>query len=97
MRRLSSLWGIIEVGKLLIQAKEALEHGEFMGMIEEELPFGDSTARYLMLTSQHPTISNREYTHSLPASWRTLSILAQLPEREFLKQLEGKISGAGCT
>ena len=34
-----SVWAIVEVGRVLIQAKEALEHGEFLEMVGD-LPFG---------------------------------------------------------
>ena len=78
----------MEVGKLLIQAKDALGHGEFLGMVEEDLPFKDRTADYLMLVGKHLVISNSQYTANLPSSWGTLAVLAQLSERQFLKQLK---------
>jgi len=34
-----SVWAIVEVARMLIQAKEALEHGEFLEMVED-LPLG---------------------------------------------------------
>jgi hypothetical protein len=70
--------GILEVGQLLIDAKDALPHGEFQSMIRDRLPFKDSTARYLMQIARNPVLSNREYLHALPASWSTLKDLAKL-------------------
>ena len=56
-------------------------------MIEEELPFGERTSQLLMITAKHPAISNPKYTSLLPQSWFTLSVLAQLSQPEFIKQI----------
>ena len=37
--------GMIEIGKLLIEAKAALPHGEFTKMVECDLPFAPRTAQ----------------------------------------------------
>ncbi len=63
-----TVWGIVEVGKLHIQAKEALEHGEFRALIEEELPFQKTTAAALMVISRHLAISNVQHVGHLPSS-----------------------------
>ena len=86
-----SVWAIVEVGELLVQAKAALEHGEFLKMVEEELPFTDRAARYPMLIGKHPVISNRKHASVLPSSWYTLGVLAQLSESQFLEQLEAGV------
>ena len=78
----------MEVGKLLIQAKAALEHGEFLKMFKGDVPFREDTAQRLMGIAGNRVLSNTAYTRYLPPSWYTLSILTQLPEREFLKQLK---------
>ena len=39
---------IIECGRLLIAAKDELKHGEFLKMVENNLPFKRSTAQALM-------------------------------------------------
>lgn len=57
-------------------------------MVKGDLLFKDRTADYLMLVGKHLVISNSQYTANLPPSWYTLSILAQLSERQFLKQLK---------
>ena len=57
-------------------------------MVEGELPFKDRTADYLMTIGGHPVISNSHHGANLPSSWRTRAVLAQLPERQFLKQLK---------
>lgn len=83
---------IIETGRRLIEAKQRVDHGNW-GAAVELMPFGDSTARLLMQTSAHPVLSNQDYSHDLPASWRTLSILAQLPADEVAALIaSGKIT-----
>ena len=77
----------MEVGKLLIQAKDALEHGEFLEMVETQLPFHATTAGRLMLIARHGVISNYAHVHNLPSSWGTLAVLAQLSQGQFLKHL----------
>ena len=38
-----------------------LEHDEWGKMVEEDLPFGESTARMLMAIVRHPILSNRDH------------------------------------
>ncbi len=53
-----SVLAIIDVGKLLLGAKAALDHGEFVPMIENDLPFGRRTAHRLMAIAEHSILSN---------------------------------------
>jgi hypothetical protein len=76
----ASVEAIIEVGRLLIAAKDALPHGEFGKM---ELPFSASTADRLMAIARDRKISNPAHVQYLPASWGTLYELTQLDEDEF--------------
>jgi hypothetical protein len=39
---------IIETGRLLVQAKDCLEHGQWLEMVRAELPFAERTAQRLM-------------------------------------------------
>ena len=87
----------MEVGGLLAQAKEALAHGEFLKMVGEELPFKERAALYLIAVSSHPVISNRHHGADLPSFWRTLGVLAQLSESQFLQQLEAGAIHPGCS
>jgi hypothetical protein len=64
--------GIIEVGRLLIEAKEELPHGEFIAMVESELPFKERAARCLMAVARDERISNRQHAAVMPPSWYTL-------------------------
>jgi len=72
---------IIETGRRLDEAKKRVGHGNWLAAVEL-MPFGESTVKYLMQISVHPVLSNRHYSGDLPASWRTLSVLAQLPADE---------------
>jgi hypothetical protein len=75
----------ITFGKKLLAAKEGpdrLPHGEFLKMIERDLPFGKRKAQRLMEIARHPVLSNTTHGSYLPSSWRTLSELAQLSEEE---------------
>jgi len=43
---------VFQVGRELLQAKRELPHGEFMAMVERELPFSYNTAnRYMEIAS----------------------------------------------
>ena len=81
--RISAAWqkaveAIVETGRLLIEAKQELRHGQFESMVQLKLPFTPSTARRLMAIAQHPVISNRAHVHVLPPSWGTLYELTKL-------------------
>jgi hypothetical protein len=78
---------IVETGRRLIDAKRKVGHGNWLPMVAL-LPFGERTARALMQIAHHPDLSNRQYVADLPASWGTLSTLAQLPPGEIPKRIE---------
>jgi len=70
-------------GDDLIAAKAQLEHGEFLGMIETDLPFGKRTAQMLMKIARDPRLKNEPVGSLLPPSWRTLYELTRLEDTEF--------------
>jgi hypothetical protein len=84
---------IINTGKLVIEAKTVLPHGQFQKMIKEKLPFGQRTAEMLMAIAVNPVLSNPKFVSQLPPSWGSLYALTQLedhpnaPENFFLEQL----------
>jgi exonuclease VII large subunit len=78
---------IVETGRRLMEAKRRVGHGRWLDAVAL-MPFGDSTARKLMQIAQHPDLSNREHVTDLPASWGTLSILAQLPPGEIPRRIQ---------
>lgn len=78
---------IIETGRRLIEAKERVGHGQWLPTVEL-LPFSERTAQRLMTVAQHPDLSNPAHASYLPASWYTLSVLAQLPAGEIPRRIE---------
>lgn len=86
-----SVQSVLDVGKLLIDAKGDLKHGEFERMVEESLPFGNSDARRLMIVARHPQFSNRAHTHDLPSSWMTLYELTKLTNGQWEQAVEEKL------
>ena len=77
---------ILEVGRLLIDAKKKLPR-QFQAMVEKDLPFGVRTAQMLMAIAQHDRLCNANLRSHLPPSWRALYELSQLSEGEFDKAL----------
>lgn len=89
----ASLDAILQVGRLLAEAKAALPHGEFGGMIESDLPFTASTAQRLMAIAADPKLSNPAHVQHLPPSWGTLYELTKLDDEQF----EAKIADGTIT
>jgi len=84
---------IVETGRRLIEAKKRVPHGQWLDAIEL-MPFSQQTVSRLTLIAKHPDISNYAHGRNLPPSWRTLSILAQLPPGEIPRRIEaGEITG----
>src|SRR4051812_41467228 len=87
--RIASAWqtavkSIIETGRLLIEAQEALGHGKWQTMFEgkNKLQFSERTAQRLMTIARHPVIANPAHVSHLPAAWGTLHALTRLPQEE---------------
>lgn len=49
---------IIRTGKLLIEAKAKLKHGDFIAMLRSDLPFRERTAQRLMCIARRPNLAN---------------------------------------
>lgn len=91
--RIRSTWGsalqaILDTGQALIEAKAALEHGEFIAMVEENLPFARSTAFKLMKIAEDKRLSNVSHVKHLPPSWGTLYQLTRLDDATFITAVE---------
>jgi hypothetical protein len=77
-----SVEGIIEAGRVLIEAKNDLEHGQFIDWVVNDLRFGlrkDGSrvadlrkAQILMFLARNEVISNACHWHAFPPSPRTL-------------------------
>jgi hypothetical protein len=78
---------IIEIGRLLIQARNGLEHGQWLKLVQAELPFNQGTAQRLMTIAQHPVLANTTHMSHLPPSWGTHYELTKLSEAQFKAKL----------
>ena len=96
-RRIGGAWqksidAIFETGRLIVDAKAALPHGEFEDLVEAKLPFSGSTARRLMMIAKDDKLANRAHAHVLPSSWATLYELTKLDTETFERRIkEGTI------
>jgi len=86
-----SIEGILGVGRQLIAAKEACEHGEFLRLfkgqenaIKDPLPWGDKTAQRLMAIASSGVLSNGAHAHHLPCEWTTLYELTKLHDETLI-------------
>ena len=68
---------ILETGRLLYEAKEDLGHGQFLAMIDADLPFSEDTAQRLMAVCRHPVLSYTAHARYLPPVWYTLYQLSR--------------------
>ena len=66
------------IGKYLLKDKYELPHGEFMEMVENELPFGSRTAQVLMQISRNTVLANTQSSAVLPRSLSALVELAKI-------------------
>lgn len=81
-----SVASVIEVGKLVKQAKEEL--GVSYNLLETELPFSSTVAAFLIKIAEHPVLSNPAYYPKLPNSYNTLYHLASVDEQQLIQQIE---------
>ena len=78
----------VETGRLLIKAKAELPHGDFLQMIESDLPFQRQTAELLMRIARNPKLAKRQNSVFLPPVLSTLDELCRLDPDE----LEARIA-----
>lgn len=84
---------IIQTGRLLLEAKADCDHGEWGEITGETtgqslLPFAWRTAQRYMDIARHSFLSNPTHGSDLPASWRTLYELSQLPPIDLEEDLK---------
>jgi hypothetical protein len=79
---------VFETAAYLNQSKAGLSHGEFLAMIESDLPFGPRTAQRLMNIGENHQLANTTHASYLPASWMTLYELSRLTDKQFNKATE---------
>jgi hypothetical protein len=74
---------IFETGEYLQRAQGELRHGEWIAMIENDLPFSRQTANKLMKVTVCDHLRNDAHVRHLPAHWGTLYELTTLTEEQF--------------
>lgn len=89
--RIESAWqksvaSVIEVGKLVKQAKEQL--GVSYTLLETELPFSSTVAAFLIKIAENPVLSNPTYYSRLPNGYNTLYYLASVDQGQLVRQIE---------
>jgi hypothetical protein len=99
-----SVEGIIEAGRVLIEGKNELEHGQLIEWVTCDLRLGDPQgggrriglrkAQMLMFLARNEVISNANHWCAFPPSWRTLWELSQIRPKQRLLELiaSGKIN-----
>ena len=83
---INRLWGraqsaFLDIGKLLIRAKETLPHGEYVAAVEAQLPFGARTAYQLREAARWALEMDRTAAiplARLPGSYSTIYLLSTL-------------------
>src|SRR3954447_17648458 len=88
---ISRLWSraqgaFLEIGRLLIRAKDTLPHGEYVAAVEAELPFSARTA-YQLREAVRWVTGGTVPMERLPGSYSTIYLLSPL-EPMLLKEAE---------
>jgi len=94
----SSIEAFFQTGQELLAAKDDLDHGEWLKMVESDLPFGRHTARKLMGIARDPELGKRAYKLLLPPDYNTIYQVQRLHHRfpETFRRMvdDGRISPA---
>ena len=84
--RRKTVEGYIEQGKILIEAEEELDHGEYEKFADEVV--GSATGRKLKKIARHRVLANRSHVNDLPASLTTLYELSFLKPETLLALID---------
>jgi hypothetical protein len=89
--------GIIEAGRVLNEAKETLNHGQFSDWVVDVLKWGERRpgkseanlrkAEMFMYLARHPVIGDPRFFNAYPPSPRTLWELTQIRPKQRLRDL----------
>jgi hypothetical protein len=73
---------IFETGRLLLEARDKLEHGKWERLFAEgRVPISVATARkFIEIYKRREMLTNRSDRNDLPPSWTILYALARLPD-----------------
>jgi len=86
---------IIGVGRLLIDAKDQLPHGQWLTLVKNDLPFGVTVAQRLMVIARDARLTNTAHAPHLPPHWTTLYLLHRLTDSEFQAGLDSGMINSG--
>jgi hypothetical protein len=88
----------VEQGQALIEAKKALDqHGQWLAMIDSDLPYGLKVAEQLMRVARDPKISDSSNWTNLPPVLSTLVEISKLSDDEFEKRKADRTLHQGMT
>ena len=77
-----SVKGILEQGRLLLAAKNKLDHDEFTKLVERDLGYTERTGqRYVAIGKQYKRLAT--HVSLLPPCWGTIYELARLTDEQF--------------
>ena len=84
----TSVLAVIETGRHLLEAKKALDHGEWGRLFDQHIiKFSHDTARNFMKLAEHPRLGDYEQVRDLlprlPNAYSTLVELTSLPVEDF--------------
>lgn len=77
-RTAKSVEAVIEIGRVLAEAKADLGNADWLSMVETDLGWKRSTAYALMKIAANPVLAASDTVGRLPASWGTLELLSKL-------------------
>jgi hypothetical protein len=89
--------GIITAGRVIIDGKQQLAHGDFVEWVENELKLGERTAQMLMIVAKHPVLANPNHWFGFPPSWRTLYELSHIRPPRMLQLIASAEIHPGMT
>lgn len=82
-----SVDGILNAGQLLIQARDSLEHGEWLDLIKEKLPFRARTAQMLIKIAKDERLTKAKHIALLPPHWATIHEITNLDDQLFEEKI----------
>lgn len=86
---------IVEVGRLLLEAKAALPHGSYLTMVKKELRFQVRQAQNFTRIAKSPVLANAHNCAYLPRSVLQLAMLAKLRDddlQEIIADVQARLA-----
>ena len=86
-----------QIGHDLIQSKKELDHGEFIAMIESDLPFGKRSAQMFKAIAEDDRLSKAKSISLLPPHWGTLYKISRFDDESLERFLDDGTINPDCT